>query len=148
MYKRILVPLDGSDLAEEALPHAMAQASCFHAEVILLKVLELFPKDRRLSSAIVREAYELTAKIAEDYLLQVAVRLREENIPVQVVTVEGRPHEEIIDYAEANNVDLIVMGARGQSGVARWLMGSVADRVARGANIPVLLIHSNEGKGR
>ncbi len=142
MYKRILVPLDGSDLAEEALPHALAQAGCFHSEIFLLKVLELFPKDRRLSGSIVNEAYELTTTLAIDYLQQIALRAREHNIPVQVATLEGRPHVEIIRFAEINQIDLIVISARGQSGVGRWLMGSVADRVARGASIPVLLIHA------
>ena len=62
------------------------------------------------------------------------------------VTIDGRPHVEIPQYAETNQVDLIVMSTRGQSGLSRWLMGSVADRVVRGATVPVLLVRSPEGR--
>jgi nucleotide-binding universal stress UspA family protein len=61
---------------------------------------------------------------------------------VRVATVEGSPHVNITEFAEANEVDLIVMSTRGQSGLTRWLMGSVADRVVRGATVPVLLVRS------
>ena len=56
----------------------------------------------------------------------------------------GRPHLQIIEYAESNQVDLIVMSTRGQSGLSRWLMGSVADRVVRGAGVPVLLVRERK----
>lgn len=144
MYKRILLPLDGSNLAEQAIPHAVAQAERFQAELILLQVLEMLPKDRHLSGTVVKDGFELTNKFAQEYLGHVAVRIQEQGIPVQVATAEGRPHVEIIHFAEKNKVDLIVMCTRGQSGISRWLMGSVADRVVRGANIPVLVIHAQE----
>ena len=144
MYNRILLPLDGSALAEKALPHAIAQAERFQAELILLKVLELLPKDRRLSSSIVKATYDLTETLAREYLAQVALNVQKHKIPVQAITVEGRPHAEIVQYAETNAVDLIVMSTHGYSGFGRWLMGSVADRVARGASVPVLLVHVRE----
>ncbi len=68
--------------------------------------------------------------------------VREIGITVRVVTVDGYPHEEIVRFAEIEHVDLIVISTRGQSGLSRWLMGSVADRVARGVSIPVLLVRS------
>lgn len=144
MYKRILLPLDGSNLAEQAIPHAVALAKSFQSELILLQVLEMLPKDRHLSGAVVKDGFELTNKFAQEYLRHSAVRIQEQDIPVQVVTIEGRPHVGIIHFAEKNKVDLIVMCTRGQSGISRWLMGSVADRVVRGANIPVLVIHAQE----
>jgi len=64
--------------------------------------------------------------------------------PAQMVTIEGRPHWQIIQYAEINQMDLIVMCTRGQSGLSRWLMGSVSDRVVRGANVPVLMVRSQK----
>ena len=142
MYKRILLPLDGSALAEQALPHAIAQAKCFEAELTLLKVLELLPKERRFNPAIIREAFELTDTMARKYLGQVAIRAHDQGIPVRIATVEGQPHGEIIKFAEANEIDLIVISTRGHSGISRWLMGSVADRVVRGATVPVLLVHA------
>ena len=145
MYKRILLPLDGSNLAEQAIPYAVAQAKSFQSELILLQVLEMLPKDRHLSGAVVKDGFELTNKFAREYLGKVAVHINEDDLSVQVAIAEGRPHVEIIHFAEKNKVDLIVICTRGQSGISRWLMGSVADRVVRGANMPVLVVHT-QGK--
>jgi nucleotide-binding universal stress UspA family protein len=133
MYKRILLPLDGSALAEEALPHAVAQAEHFQAELILLKVLEPVAKYHLISLEAARE-------LVLDYLERVAAGLRERGVSVRVITVEGNPHEGIVSCAEAEQVDMIVLCTRGHSGLSRWLIGSVADRVARGAGVPVLLV--------
>jgi nucleotide-binding universal stress UspA family protein len=146
MYKRILLPLDGSELSEQALPHAVAQAERFEADLNLLRVLELMPKDRRLSEAFVKETFELTSTLAREYLDKVAAKVRKQGIPVSVATAEGRPHVEIVRFAETNMVDLIVMCSHGHSGMGRWLMGSVADRVVRGAKISVLLVQAQEPK--
>lgn len=140
MYQRILLPLDGSALAEQALAHAVAQAERFQAELILLRVLEPLPERPGMSRRAVRQAEEMTRALADEYLERVATGVRERGIQVRVVTVEGRPHVEIVQFAEANEVDLIVICTRGRSGVSRWLMGSVADRVVRGASVPVLLV--------
>ena len=129
MYKRVLIPLDGSPLAEQALPHAIAQARRSQAELILLRVLEPFAHARGLSLGDLK-------RIASD--------VRQQDVPVQAVIIGGRPHVEIPQYAETNEVDLIVMSTRGQSGLSRWLMGSVADRVVRGANVPVLLVRARK----
>ena len=139
MYKRILLPLDGSPLAEQAVPHAIAQAERFQAELILLKVLPPLP-ERSMSSPGRRQAEDLSAQLAREYLEGVAASIREQDIPVRVVTVEGQAHPQIVQFAEENEVDMIVMSTRGQSGLSRWLMGSIADRVVRGATVPVLLV--------
>ena len=146
MFNRILLPLDGSKIAEQALPYAIAQAENFQAELILLKVLEFLPKERSLSGKLVKDAFELTVIQAQEYLAAMAGRVQEYGLRVRVATVEGRPHVEIIQFAETNKVDLIVMCTRGDSGISRWLMGSVADRVIRGASVPVLLVHAKENK--
>ncbi len=144
MYKRILVPLDGSSLAEQALPHALAQAERFGAEIVLLKVLEPLPEPVFSSPAAVQTAEKMSAALARDYLEGVARGIREQGIPVQVETVEGRPYVAIIRYAEGQQIDLIVMSTRGHSGFSRWLLGSVADRVVRGATVPLLLVQCQE----
>lgn len=146
MYKRILLALDGSALAEQALSHAVAQAERSQAELILLRVLEPLPRDVGLSKAAIEKAEELTNNLAREYLERVAASVQERDIPVRVVTIEGRPHEEIVRFAETNQVDLIVMCTCGQSGrgLGRWLMGSVADRVVRGAHVPVLLVRASK----
>jgi nucleotide-binding universal stress UspA family protein len=144
MYKRILVPLDGSKLAEQALPHAVAQAEKFGAELILLKVLQPLSEPTFSAPAAVRAAEKASAQLVRDYLDEVAARLREQDIPVQVALVDGKPYVEIIRFAEENRIDLIVMSTRGQSGWSRWLLGSVADRVVRGATIPLLLVQCQQ----
>lgn len=144
MYKRILLPLDGSPMAEQALSYAVVQAEHFQAELFLLRVLEPLAERRGLSRPGVREAEEMTRALAHEYLEGLANSVRESGLPVETVTIEGRAHAEIVQFAEANEVDLIVMCTRGQSGLSRWLMGSVADRVVRGATVPVLLVPARE----
>jgi nucleotide-binding universal stress UspA family protein len=147
MYKRILLSLDGSALAEQALPHVVAQAERFGAELILLRVVEpIAPMDALVPREAARRAEERTKAWTQEYLERVAARVQEHSIPVQLVTVERRSHTEIVQFAESNQVDLIVICTRGQSGFSRWLMGSVADRVLRGASVPVLLVRASKEK--
>lgn len=145
MYKRILVPLDGSRLAEQALPHANIHAAQFGAEIVLIKVLGPLPEPSMAGRGAVRSAEAVTAEMAQDYLGGIATSLREQGLLTQAVIIEGRPYVEIIRYAEENEIDLIVMSTRGHSGLSRWLLGSVADRVVRGALVPLLLVHAREG---
>ena len=144
MYKRVLIPLDGSALAEQALPHAVAQARHFQAELILLKVVEPFPHARGMSLADLERIKQQTHTWAHEYLEHLAADIQEQGVLAQEVTIDGRPHTGIAEYAEINRVDLIVMSTRGQSGLSRWLMGSVADRVVRGATVPVLLVRTRK----
>jgi nucleotide-binding universal stress UspA family protein len=142
MYKRILLTLDGSALAEQALPHAVAHADHFRAELILLRVLVQLPRPPTAIPSTLQTAEDATMKFAREYLERLAADVQERDIRVKLATTVGRPHLQIIQYAETNQVDLIVMSTRGQSGLSRWLMGSVADRVVRGADVPVLLVRA------
>jgi len=144
MYKRILIPLDGSPLAEQALPHAIALAENYHSELILMRVLIPLPSPPTTTEAALQRATEEMAILAREYLDRVAADIKEQDIPVQMAIIGGRPHYQIIQYAEANQVDLIVMCTRGQSGLSRWLLGSVSDRVVRGANVPVLMVRGQK----
>jgi nucleotide-binding universal stress UspA family protein len=147
MYQRILVPLDGSKLAEQALPHAAVHAEQVGAEVVLLKVLGPLPEPSMAGRGPVLRAEEASARLAEAYLEGVAVGLREQGIPVQIETVEGKPYVKIIRFAEEKEIDLIVMSTRGHSGLSRWLLGSVTDRVVRGTTVPLLLVQCQEDSG-
>jgi nucleotide-binding universal stress UspA family protein len=144
MYKRILLPLDGSPLAEQALPYAIAIAERFQSELVLLQVLIPFPRSSTTTEASLQRADKETADFVREYLERVAAGVQERGISVQTIALEGRPHLQIIQYAETNQVDLIVMCARGQSGLSRWMMGSVSDRVVRGAAVPVLLVRAQK----
>ena len=142
MYQRILLPLDGSALSEQALPYAAAQAECFQAELILLRVLPPLPTSRGQESSARKWAEVYTADLARQYLENIAATIQEQNVRTQITIIEGHPPQDIVEYAEANDVDMIVMCTRGHTGFSRWLMGSVADRVMRGANVPVLLVRA------
>jgi len=144
MYKRILLPLDGSPLAEQALPHAIAIAERFQSELVLLRVLIPLSRPPTTADAALQRAEEAAAVYAREYLERVAADLQERGFTAQIITIGGRPHWEIINYAETNQVDLIVMCTRGQSGLSRWLMGTVSDRVVRGANVPVLMVSAQK----
>ena len=144
MYERILLTLDGSPLAEQALPHAAALAECFKAELILFKVLVPLTSNINLPPGAVKRAEAATRELAIEYLDRVAASVQEKGFPIKVVTVTGRPHEEIVRFAETEQVDIVVICTRGHSGISRWLMGSVADRVARSVNVPVLLVRASK----
>ncbi len=144
MYRRVLLPLDGSPLAEQALPHAAALAERFQAELILLKVLVPLANNLNLPPAALKKAETTTRGLANEYMAQVAARVQEKEIIKKIVTLTGRPHEEIVRFAETEQVDVVVMCTRGHTGVSRWLMGSVADRVARSVNVPVLLVRARK----
>ena len=144
MYNRILLPLDGSPLAEQALPHAIAIAERFQSELILLRVLIPLPKPLATAEAAIQRAEKERTVFVREYMEGVAADVQDHGVTVQVITNGGRPHLEIIQYAETNQVDLIVMCSRGQSGLSRWMMGSVSDRVVRGADVPVLLVRAQK----
>ncbi|MBL8061947.1 MAG: universal stress protein [Anaerolineales bacterium] len=144
MYKKILVPLDGSTLAEAVLPHAEAIAKAEGAEIVILRVpaipaAELFARDPAIANSL-REDIETETK---DYINKTVEILKKENFHVTGVVQEGPVPETILAVAEETHADMIAMSTHGRTGVKRWLMGSVADRVVHYAHIPVMLIHPN-----
>ncbi len=152
MYQKVLVPLDGSQLAECVLPHLEALVKgCRPAQVVLARVLdsERLPiaseswgarLQARLERA--REAAESQERSqAEQYLSDVEKRLKlgaAEKAVIEGVDVA----EALLEYAKANGVDLIVIASHGRSGVSRWLWGSVADRILHGGCVPVLMVRA------
>ena len=144
MYKKILVPLDGSPLAEEVLPHAEALAKSEGAEIILLRVAVtpsryLFAHNPAEGNNIIK----MLEKEAKDYMKAEVSKLQDEGIKVTGVTRDGAAPDTILEVAEETNADVIAMSTHGRSGVQRWLMGSVAEKVVHHAHIPVMLIHPN-----
>jgi nucleotide-binding universal stress UspA family protein len=147
MYKKILVPLDGSKLAECALPHAMDMAKAYKAKLILVSVTEVVKGFRVVSDpsksteeALAPEAGGKLEEQARKYLDKVAKRIEKEGIQVTTDIPYGRPADEIITSSMLNNCDVIVMSSHGRSGVSKWTHGSVADKVFRASPTPVLMI--------
>jgi len=144
MYKKILVPLDGSSLAEAVLPHAEALAKSENAEIIILRVpvtptAEYFARDPQISE-IIRKDIEEEAKA---YVNNAIISLKKDNIKATGVTRDGIVPDTILEVADETHADIIAMSTHGRSGIQRWLMGSVADKIVHHAHIPVMLIHPN-----
>ena len=148
MYKEILVPLDGSELAESALPHARELAKAFGARVTLFSVVEpigLYSQPGKVGPVIsvTLNIQEEMAKLRE-YLENMVRDFKEAGVEAQAVVREGDAASQICDFARETGTDVIVMSTHGRSGIRRWVYGSVADRVLRGATVPVLLIRSGK----
>ncbi|MDA0770758.1 MAG: hypothetical protein BZY79_06425 [SAR202 cluster bacterium Casp-Chloro-G4] len=169
MYTQILVPLDGSSLAERAIPHAQGLAKTYGATVHLLQVITHNPSGghaqgdsaepregvyraalaglaggastgNSFTLDLVRRLKEAQIEEAQEYLAHVASQLKVEGIAVETQLFEGSPHEQIAEYAKQNGVDVIVMSTHGHGGVKRLIVGSTTDRVIRSGDIPVLVV--------
>jgi nucleotide-binding universal stress UspA family protein len=143
MYQCILLTLDRSPLAEQALPHAVALARACEARLELLSVVPLSDGDHEASTST-REDGERQGAETRDYLAGMAARLEEEGLQVGAAVRFGDVAAEVLHHAEASEADLIVMATHGRSGLGRWVYGSVADHVLRHATMPVLLVRATE----
>lgn len=143
MYKRMLVPLDGSELAEIVLPYAKELAGRLDLELTLFHVCEPLGYD---SQFMCRAYLERAAEIIKNQSREVQAKTGApsgEKTEVRVQVVSGHPAEEILRYAEENNIDLILMATHGRSGVRRWVLSNVADKVLRKSKIPIWLVRAN-----
>jgi nucleotide-binding universal stress UspA family protein len=143
MYKRILLTLDGSTLAEVARAHAVGLAAQLGAELVLLRIVEPFARSYRGGSAppsALESVEKQLLEMAEEYMEGIAEEIRGRGISVHVAVRTGDPHKEIVSFVQANEIDIIVMCSCGEGGLARWFLGSVADRVVRAAPAPVLVV--------
>ncbi len=137
MYENVLAPTDGSDNAARGIAHAVDLAAETDAHLHVLFVVDetVYGSSTGLSSY---EAYlEKVADDAEDLVETVVEEATERGVESTTSVVRGTPHEEILDYADARDIDLIVMGKRGETGGTTHV-GSVTDRVLRRATMPVL----------
>jgi len=151
MYNKIMVPLDGSQLAECVLPHVHAITSgCKIATVVFVRVIDpaklsaILPAQGELGyqEKNRRELQLQRRKTAEDYLKKIVEDTAIENAQIHYEVLEGKAAETLADWAEKNDVDLIVIASHGRSGIGRWMMGSVADRIMHSVCVPVLMIRA------
>jgi nucleotide-binding universal stress UspA family protein len=146
MYTRIIVPLDGSNLAESALTEAEKLAKMSGGELLLLRVVDYSARDRFGDFGLLYE-YEAMAKaleeerqLAQAYLDDVAVRLSAEGYTVATKLVDGIAAKAIVGVSQPG--DVIVMATHGRTGVRRWFIGSIAEEVLRHSSVPVLLVRA------
>ena len=135
MFKKILVPLDGSELAAKVLPQVADLAKSQNAEVVLLNV---YPDWGEAASEEVKNLIESEVKKCELFVAQAAKDLEAQGVKASTACVKGTPAQEIITYADKNGLDLIAMATHGRGEVA-WVLGSVAEKVVSHATVPVLL---------
>ena len=140
MYKKILVPTDGSEFAKKAQKHALFLAKVTGAEIVAVSVTENnFVNGLPLDD----EVYQLNQILKErsEENLKEFDKLNEEDLKITHVVKEGSPAKCILEVANEEDIDLIVMGSSGKSGFDRFIMGSVADKVVNSAKCAVLVIH-------
>jgi len=150
MYKKILVPLDGSELAECVLPHVEGLAVCpGGAEVILVSVTErvagfrvIEDPNQPTGGRLIPEAVGKKERAARRYLDRIAKPLAKKGIKVLTEVLLGKPADEIVLFATEEGCDLIVMASHGRSGPSRWTHGSVAEKVFRSNCAPVLMVRA------
>lgn len=141
MYQKMLVPLDGSEMAESVFPHVLAIAKgCGITQVFLLRVVEPIPVGEGVTADFVDKVHRDQEQAATSYLADAARRLREQGLQVQTEVEDGLAGEKIAEFVEQRGMDLVVMATHGRSGIGRWVFGSVADKVLRSVSIPLLLI--------
>jgi len=146
MYQHIMVPLDGSELAECVLDHAVAIAKgCKTPKVSIVRVVT--PphfygdvSEDAIGPGIIEKLETFNLKDAQDYVAKTAAALKKKGFKVETAVLQGIVVDELTDFVEKNAVDLIVMATHGRSGVSRWVMGSVADKMVRTAKVPVLMV--------
>ncbi len=151
MYRKILVPLDGSELAECVLPHVEAVAGgCQAQNIVLARVVEPYhPIRGRVYYSLLPEEWkedwkwvEEEKSAAEKYLAEIASRIGAKGRNVESKVLVGRAAETLAEFASQEGADLIVMATHGRSGVSRWVWGSTADRILRSSCVPVLMIRA------
>src|SRR5438128_2198798 len=160
MYSHVLVPLDGSELAEQVFPHVQALAEKFNSAITILRVIvpstaaiaaapagfPMTPPVDPYTTGDMIEALKIEHEAAADYLKSAAERLSSKGLRVEHEVQEGPIGITIIERANTLGVDLIAMTTHGRGGLERVILGSAADEVARKANCPVLLVRASEMK--
>lgn len=140
MYKRILVPLDGSETAECILPHVREAAKKYEVEeVILLRVVEPIPA-WAIEWGDPTPLQRAEQEASRQYLSRVGSQFRSEGLNAREEIRVGDTAGSIIDFAKENAIDLIALATHGRTGISRWVIGSVADRVLRSSRIPMLVV--------
>jgi nucleotide-binding universal stress UspA family protein len=149
MYRKIMVPVDGSELAECVLPHVktIAEASGVESVVFVrvtepLSITPVRGETGWLTEEQMKSVDDKSKAVAGNYLDNLASGLDYGNVTIQKEVLVGRAPDQLVEYAKKNDVDLIIVATHGRSGVSRWVLGSVADRLLHAAHVPVLMVRA------
>ena len=153
MFTKILVALDGSELAERALPIAQNLSLLSGASIHLIQVISRQPEAEvargvgagsptipELERDLARRLVETRITRGKDYLEQVAGQIKHASVQIDTAVLERAADEKIVEYSRQNGMDLVVISSHGYGGVKRLFLGSVTDRVIRSCSVPVLVV--------
>ncbi|MDW7753745.1 MAG: universal stress protein [Brevefilum sp.] len=143
MFEHILLPLDGSSLAERVLPHAVALSEAFNSKLTLLRVIHKGNEEEQ-NNIINPMAWQIKKAEAEAYLKSVQNRLAEIDLDSDIKILEGNPAQQIIEFARNEDVELIILSSHGSSGVSAWNINSTVQKVLLRAFVPVMIIRAYE----
>ena len=144
LFRNILIATDGSEYTKKAVDHGIELANNNGAKIHAIYVIDTSAYGSIPLSAPMEYAYSLLRQEGDMAIKYVTDRAEAAGLEAEGIIVQGHPAEEIIKYAEENSIDLIVMGTLGKSGLDRFLLGSVADKVIRNSKIPVIAVPVKE----
>ncbi len=144
LFKKILVATDGSEYTKNSVDYGVELAKNTGAQLHAIYVVDTAAFASIPMDAAWESMYELLRQEGDEATKYVAEKAEAEGLDVERNTVEGHPADEIIKYAEKNSISLIVMGTLGKSGLDRFLLGSVAEKVVRTSKIPVLVVRGKK----
>ena len=156
MYNKIMVPLDGSELAECVLPHVDGFVTgCQVETIVFVRVIEPTPTRYSGISGTTTspqdfESFQKNAKRIEEerkssavrYLEEVVSRVKQDGVKYKADVLVGKVADRLVDYVDANEIDLVLIATHGRSGISRWVRGSIADKVLRSSRAPVLMVRA------
>ena len=143
-YRNIVIATDGSENTQKAVSYGIEIAKLSGATIHALYVVDTSSFSSIPMDAGWEEMYEILRKEGEKAVFDVKERGEADGVEVRGVLWEGHPSTEIINFAENNDIDLIVMGTLGKTGLDRFLLGSVAEKVVRNSKVPVLVVRGGE----
>jgi nucleotide-binding universal stress UspA family protein len=146
LYKKIFIATDGSDQNKKAIQHALEFAKMCGAKLYAGYVVDTAAFASIPMDAGWEMMYELLEKEANEVTTSVGEIAQKENIPFESVILEGHPGSEIVDFADKQGMDLIIMGTLGKRGLDHFLLGSVAENVIRNSRVPVLVVRGRSGE--
>ncbi|WP_421077025.1 universal stress protein [Methanothermococcus sp. Ax23] len=144
IYKKILIPTDSSEVSMEAAKHALEIAKAMNSRVYAVYVVDIVPFIGLPTEGLWESMKEILEEEGKEALKKIEDKAKEMGVDIKSEILEGSPAKEIVDYAERKKVDLIVMGTTGKTGLDKLLLGSVAEKVSKGAHCPVLLVKMME----
>jgi len=147
-FRRIMIPLDGSELAEAAIDPAMAIAKSMGSEVVLFRVAQRIPRTQKLAEMpdVYDDVVAATYREAQDYLEAVQKKLDYDEVSIEYRPASEGIARQILNYAADKQVDMIVMSSHGRTGVDRWVHGSVTRKVLTGCTCSTLVVRGQRSE--